>query len=363
MPHGGSGVTDNSFWKDKRVLITGHTGFKGSWLSIWLSSIGAEVFGVALNPQSTPSLFHEAKVSDHVTSFIGDIRNLEFLSKVISDAQPEIIFHLAAQPLVRYSYEQPEETFSTNIMGTVNIFEAARRSGNVQAIVNITSDKCYENNEWIWPYKENDKLGGIDPYSSSKACSEIISNAYYNSFFKESGTAIASARAGNVIGGGDWAEDRLIPDILRSFEDKKKVIIRYPLAIRPWQHVLEPLAGYLTLAEQLFKFKNQFSGPWNFGPYDHDAKNVEWIVCNMAKRWKTECGWIKDNELNPHEATYLKLDISKALNFLDWKPVWNIEKSLEKIIEWHLDWINGQSAKDICLRQIKDYTKQKHNQI
>ena len=269
---------NSSFWQGKKVFITGHTGFKGSWISLWLQSMKSDIYGYSLEPPTTINFFDEAKINDGMESFIGDIRDFDLLQDKIRTFNPDILIHMAAQPLVRLSYKQPIETYSTNVMGTVNVLEASRAAKNIGAIVNVTSDKCYDNKEWEWGYREDEPMGGFDPYSNSKGCAELVTSAYRRSFFLDSSINLASARSGNVIGGGDWAEDRLVPDALKAFENNKKLVIRNPLATRPWQHVLEPLSGYLRLAESLYDGKQKFSEGWNFGPKDSDNKNVEWIV-------------------------------------------------------------------------------------
>jgi len=351
---------NTSFWKGKRVLLTGHTGFKGSWLSMWLQSMGAQVVGYALNPPTDPSLFEAAEVAKDMTSIIGDIRDLEHLRRVFADHQPEIVIHMAAQPLVRYSYIEPVETYSTNVMGTVNLLEAVRSTKSVRAVVNVTTDKCYENREWAWGYRENEAMGGYDPYSSSKGCAELVTAAYRNSYFhpekhNEHGVAIASGRAGNVIGGGDWADDRLIPDIMRAISAGKPVNIRNPYAIRPWQHVLEPLAGYLVLAQKLYEEGAAYAEGWNFGPNDEDAKPVQWIVEKLTQTWGEGASWIVDGGEHPHEAHYLKLDCSKAKSRLDWHPRWNLEEALEAIVEWQRAYQDGKAIKSVTLEQIQQY--------
>lgn len=349
-----------SFWKGKHVLLTGHTGFKGSWLSLWLQSMGAQVVGYALNPPTDPSLFETAEVAKGMTSIIGDIRDLEHLSRVFAEHQPEIVIHMAAQPLVRYSYIEPVETYSTNVMGTVNLLEAVRSTKCVKAVVNVTTDKCYENREWAWGYRENEAMGGYDPYSSSKGCAELVTAAYRNSYFhpekyKEHGVAIASARAGNVIGGGDWADDRLIPDIMRAISASEPVNIRNPHAIRPWQHVLESLAGYLVLAQKLCEEGAACAEGWNFGPNDEDAKPVQWIVEKLTRSWGDGASWVVDGGEHPHEAHYLKLDCSKAKSRLDWHPRWNLEEALEAIVEWQRAYRDGKAIKSVTLEQIQRY--------
>jgi CDP-glucose 4,6-dehydratase len=350
-----------AFWNGKRVLLTGHTGFKGSWLSLWLQSMGAQVVGYALAPPTNPSLFDVAEVGKGVTSIIGDIRDLAKLQAVFAEYRPEIVIHMAAQPLVRYSYANPVETYATNVMGTVHLLEAVRQVGSVRAVVNITSDKCYENREWVWGYRENDPMGGYDPYSSSKGCAELVASAYRNSFFNpqdyaKHGVAVASARAGNVIGGGDWAGDRLIPDMLRAIQIGQPVVIRSPHAIRPWQHVLEPLLGYLSLAEKMWGKGPEFCEGWNFGPNDDDAKPVEWIVNKMTAQWGDGATWEIDGHDHPHEAHYLKLDCSKAKSRLGWCPRWNIEQAIEQIITWHRAYLAGENMGEITLKQIQYYS-------
>lgn len=350
-------TVDHLFWHGKRVLLTGHTGFKGSWLSIWLQSMGVQLQGLALSPPTNPSLFEVAKVAGGMESMIGDIRDYQTVLKVVDRFKPEVVIHMAAQPLVRYSYKNPIETYATNVMGTVHLLEAIRQVGSAKAIVNVTTDKCYENKEWVWGYREDEPMGGYDPYSSSKGCSELVTSAYRRSYFNESKNAIASARAGNVIGGGDWAEDRLIPDILRAFESGEPVVIRNPSSVRPWQHVLEPLSGYLVLAQQLWVAPEKFSQAWNFGPREEDAKPVDWIVDKLAQRWGNKASWSIDASTHPHEAGYLKLDISKAATLLGWKPRWNLDEALEKIVEWSTEVRNSKDPQKVCLDQIEMYLK------
>ncbi|KIS45407.1 CDP-glucose 4,6-dehydratase [Kosakonia radicincitans] len=353
-------MIDASFWKGKRVFITGHTGFKGSWLTLWLQSMGAVLKGYSLNPPTEPSLYESAAVDDLIDSTIGDIRNFDQLHAAINDFRPEIVFHMAAQPLVRLSYDEPIETYSTNVMGTVHLLEAVKRVGGVKAIVNITSDKCYENREWVWGYREHEAMGGYDPYSNSKGCAELVASAYRNSFFNEKdyakhGVALASVRAGNVIGGGDWAKDRLIPDILRSFENNQTVIIRNPHAIRPWQHVLEPLSGYITIAQRLYEEGPAFAEGWNFGPREDDAMPVQFIVETMVKIWGDDAAWLLDGNEHPHEAHYLKLDCSKARMRLGWQPRWNLVETLERIVKWHKAWIAGEDMLARSRNEISEY--------
>lgn len=343
------------FWQGKKVFLTGHTGFKGSWLSLWLHRLGAEVHGYALAPATDPSLFTTAKLDASLaSSTIGDIRDAEALERALQRSQAEVVFHLAAQPLVRQSYHSPVETFATNVMGTVNLLEAVRRSTHVQAVVNVTTDKCYENREWIWPYREDEAMGGHDPYSSSKACSELVSASYRRAFLAEAGVRLATARAGNVIGGGDWSPDRLIPDFLRALDQGQTLTIRSPYAIRPWQHVLEPLAGYMQLAEHLCKHGQEFAQAWNFGPADEDARDVAWIVNHLVSAF-SGTSWQLDSNPQPHEAQYLKLDSSKARTQLGWQPRWKLGEALEKITSWHTAWRAGEPMRDFCLAQIAAY--------
>ena len=350
------GKVDSSFWKGKKVYLTGHTGFKGSWLSLWLQNMGALVKGYSLDVNTKPALFTKANVAVEMESEIGDIRNLEQLTKSMVSFSPDILIHMAAQPLVRLSYLEPVDTYTTNVIGTVNVLEAARKCQNLKAIVSVTTDKCYENKEWEWGYRENESMGGHDPYSSSKGCAELVTSAYRRSFFSSEDTAsLASARAGNVIGGGDWAEDRLIPDILKAFEKSTPVVIRNPLSTRPWQHVLEPLSGYLVLAQELFLNGDNFAESWNFGPKDEDCKPVSWILDEMVKNWGNSASWVIDINNNPHEAGFLKLDCSKAGNRLKWQPNWNLEETLEMIVNWHQNYLKGINMNKECLKEINKY--------
>lgn len=347
-------------YENRKVLITGHTGFKGSWLCILLSKLGADVYGYALEPPTNPSLFVEANIDELVTSYIGDIRNLEYLQEVMNKVQPEIVIHMAAQPLVRESYNIPVETYAINVMGTVHLLEVCRITSSVKAIVNVTTDKCYENQEWHWGYRETEPMGGYDPYSNSKGCSELVTSSYRNSYFNpkdysKHGIALATARAGNVIGGGDWAEDRLIPDFFRAITLGEEVKIRSPFAIRPWQHVLEPLSGYLLLAAKLFTEGSHYAEPWNFGPEDSDARNVEWITSNICKLWGDGASFSIDNNPQPHEANYLKLDCSKAKAELNWIPKWDIETTLKSIVDWNKAFLNGEDIRKVTLEQINNY--------
>jgi len=349
-------MIDKDFWQDKRVFLTGHTGFKGSWLSLWLFSLGAKVRGYSLNPPTTPSLFNEAKIDLLIDSCIGDIRDQDTLHESMVSFNPDILIHMAAQPLVRYSYNEPIETYEVNVVGTAKVLEVARSCSNLKAIINITTDKCYENDGRTEGYKENDPMGGYDPYSSSKSCAELVTSSYRRSFLQEQGVGLASVRAGNVIGGGDWADDRLIPDILRSFENGDSVIIRNPKATRPWQHVLEPLSGYLVLAQKLYKDQKEYAEGWNFGPNEQDVKPVDWILNKMIVSWPNS-SWKLDESSNPHEAGFLKLDISKSKSKLDWNPVWELSHTLERIISWHKAWLNKENMQIVCLTEIKIYMK------
>jgi CDP-glucose 4,6-dehydratase len=354
-------MVNQPFWAGKVVLLTGQTGFKGSWLALWLQSMGAKVVGYALPPPTNPSLFVAAKVAEGMTSIEGDVRDFPVLSKVFEKWQPEIVIHMAAQSLVRFSYANPIETYSTNVMGTVHLLEAARLAGSVRAIVNVTSDKCYDNREWIWGYRENEPMGGYDPYSNSKGCAELVTSAYRNSYFNPKefdrhGVALASVRTGNVIGGGDWAEDRLIPDIMRAITQGKPVHIRNPHAIRPWQHVLEPLCGYLMLAQKLWEDGAAYGEGWNFGPNDEDARPVSWIVERLTGMWGEGAAWVLDGGGDhPHEAHYLKLDCSKARAKLGWIPQWNLSETLGYIIDWHKALEAGKDIRAMSLSQISQY--------
>lgn len=351
---------DKNFWKGKKVFITGHTGFKGSWLCLLLNYLKADIYGYALEPPTEPSLYKLCNIDEFVNSTIADIRDADIVKNVIEKSQPEIVIHMAAQPIVRLSYLDPVLTYQTNIMGTINLLETVRTTKSIRAVINVTTDKCYENREWIWPYRESEPLGGYDPYSSSKACSEIVTAAYRSSFFNpqaynEHRTAIATARAGNVIGGGDWATDRLIPDFIRAISKGEKVKIRSPHAIRPWQHVLEPLTGYLLLAEKLYSEGSKYADAWNFGPKDEDAKPVEWIVNYLCKNWGSIASFTIDKNPQSHEANYLKLDWSKAKAYLNWHPRWSLEKALDSIIDFSKAFIKEENINDICLKQISEY--------
>ena len=347
---------DKDFWQGKRVFLTGHTGFKGSWLSLWLVSLGAKVKGYALSPPTSPSLFIEANIDSIIDSQIADIRDQDTLHESMTKFSPDILIHMAAQPLVRYSYDEPIETYEVNVIGTAKVLEVARSCPNLKAIVNITTDKCYENDERAEGYKEDDPMGGYDPYSSSKGCAELVASSYRRSFLQDQGVGLASVRAGNVIGGGDWADDRLIPDILRSFENGSPVVIRNPKATRPWQHVLEPLSGYLILTQGLYEEQKKYAEGWNFGPNEQDVKPVDWILDKMILKWPNS-SWKLDSNSSPHEAGFLKLDIAKAKAKLGWNPVWELSHTLEKIIGWHRAWLDKEDMQAMCLAEIKEYTR------
>ena len=356
----------NNVFKNKIVLVTGHTGFKGSWLCIWLKELGANVVGYALEPYTERDNFVVSGLKDKVSHIIGDIRDYQNLTKVFKKYQPEFVFHLAAQPIVRESYTNPKETYDINIGGTVNVLECCRLSDSVRVIVNVTSDKCYENKEWIWGYRENDPMGGYDPYSSSKGCSELVTAAYRQSFFGpttsqllnfSTSVALSSARAGNVIGGGDWQKDRIVPDCIRALESNKPIEIRNPNATRPWQHVLEPLSGYLLLASKMYEKPQKFCGAWNFGPnYDSIIP-----VCEVADKVVAQWGsgsWIDlSNENSPHEAKLLSLDISKAKSYLKWIPLWDTEKAIEKTVDWYKEYRKKDPYR-ICVNQIEEFHSQ-----
>lgn len=357
-------VMDWQFWKNKKVLITGHTGFKGSWLCLWLQELGAKVVGYALQSPTEPNLFKLAQVENGIVSLIDDIRNFESLASAMRQHRPEIVIHMAAQALVRRSYEAPVETYQTNVMGTVHLFEAIRRTKGVKAVVNVTTDKCYENKEWLWGYRETEPLGGHDPYSSSKACSEQVTGAFRKSFFppekySKHGVAVASARAGNVIGGGDWAKDRLIPDCFSAWLKGQKVKIRYPKAIRPWQHVLESLSGYLLLAEKLYTNGESFAEAWNFGPNENDTASVEEAIKELAGFWAGKALWEIDGDDHPHEAGYLKLDSTKARTRLGWKPNWDLRTALMKTAQWYQAYQSQPGkTREKTLQQINEYMKE-----
>jgi CDP-glucose 4,6-dehydratase len=350
------------FWRQKRVLLTGHTGFKGSWLSLWLQQMGANLQGYALPPNTQPNLFTLAKVADGMDSTIGDVRDFQAIKDVVNNFQPEIVIHMAAQPLVRQSYRDPVETYAINVMGTVHLLEALRGCASAKVVVNVTTDKVYENREWVWPYREDDQLGGYDPYSSSKACSELVTSAYRRSFLDSSGIAVASVRAGNVIGGGDWAADRLVPDVLRALERNVSVDIRNPHSTRPWQHVLEPLSGYLLLAESLWSKPAEYVGAWNFGPDQNDVRTVGWIVQQLHALWFGDCAWQYEGKnqaqkdiKHPHEAGSLSLDISMARRRLGWSPRWQLNVGLKMVTDWQRAYLGGADPGELCLSQLREF--------
>jgi CDP-glucose 4,6-dehydratase len=347
-------------WQGRRVFLTGHTGFKGGWLALWLAKLGAQVRGYALAPSTESNLFSVALVGTVLDDVRGDILDRANLETSMAEFAPDVVFHLAAQPLVRRSYSDPLGTYATNVMGTAHVLEAVRKTPSVRAVLAITTDKCYQNKEWVWPYREIDALGGYDPYSSSKACAEILSAAYRNSFFPPDSldhhhVALATARAGNVIGGGDWSQDRLIPDLIRGFLQKEPVLIRRPDAIRPWQHVLEPLYGYLLLAQQLLDQKRQFASAFNFGPGEDDAWPVGRIASKMAKVWGQGATWVQDGDPGAHEAGYLRLDSSKARADLKWQPRLKIESALDWTVDWYRAWKQGQNMQGFTAAQIERY--------
>ncbi len=353
------GVTP-SFWENKKVFLTGHTGFKGSWLSLWLQTLGVDLTGYALNPSTNPSMFNVAKVEDGMKSIIGDIRDLNTLQAAMQEIKPEIVFHMAAQPLVRYSYLNPVETYATNVMGTVHLMEAVRNTKSVKVLVNVTSDKCYGNHELTRGYREDEAMGGFDPYSNSKGCAELVTSAYRSSFFNpkkyhQHGVAVASARAGNVIGGGDWSEDRLIPDAFKAFEKDLPLMIRNPRSIRPWQHVLEPLSGYLKLAQALYEKGPTFTSGWNFGPRDQDNRSVEEVINILISDWGYSARWQEEYQEQPHEAALLKLDISKAQSKLGWNPKWNLEVAIHKTVQWQKLLYEKENMQKVSLAQIEEY--------
>jgi CDP-glucose 4,6-dehydratase len=353
-------MLNRAFWKGRHVFLTGHNGFKGSWLSIWLDALGTNVTGYALDPPTQPNLFELAKVAESIRSVRGDIRDFERLKSAIVECRPEVVIHMAAQSVVRRAYEDPIETYSSNVMGTVHLLEAIRQLKLPCVVVNVTSDKCYENREWVWGYREDEPMGGRDPYSNSKGCAELVTATYRESYFppasvQKHGVTLASARAGNVIGGGDWTTDQLIPDLIRAFLGGQSCLIRSPSAIRPWQFVLEPLRGYLMLAERLAEHPVQFASGWNFGPADSDAKPVSWIADRLAQLWGEHASWTHDTGIHPHEANYLKLDASKARAYLDWHPLLPLHEALEWIVEWYRAFQAGWDLRRVVQTQIERY--------
>jgi CDP-glucose 4,6-dehydratase len=353
---------NRGFWKDRRVFLTGHTGFKGSWLSLWLSTLGAQVVGYALDPPTSPSLYNQAGVDSNLQSIIADIRDFQRLGAAIADFQPEVVLHLAAQSVVRTGYEDPVGTYASNVMGTVHLLEAVRQLKRKCVVVNVTSDKCYENREWVWGYREIDRMGGHDPYSNSKGCAELVTAAYRDSYFppellQDHGVALASARAGNAIGGGDWTAFQLIPDLIRAFLAGQPCLIRNPRSYRPWQFVLEPLRGYLLLAERLADQGAEFASGWNFGPYEGDAKPVEWIADTLSSKWGGGAAWVQDSAVAEKEARALKLDVSKAAACLGWRPVLRLEQTLSWIVEWYKAFESGADLRATTLDQIERYER------
>ena len=352
-------VIDSSFWKGRRVFMTGHTGFKGGWLSLWLNQLGAKVTGYALKSTTTPALYEEAKIVNALEHNIyGDIRDIDLLAKALLDANPEIVIHMAAQTLVKESYADPSSTYSTNIMGTVNLYEAIRKTPSVKVVLNITTDKCYENTGLDLGYLETDRMGGHDPYSSSKGSVELISSAYRRSFFQHEKVALATARSGNVIGGGDWAKNRIIPDAIRAFLSNKTLLVRNPVATRPWQHVLEPLMGYIILCQQLTHFPKEFSEGWNFGANKEDVKSVSKLVDIIVNNWGDGMSWRLDEELHPYEARILRLDCSKAEKKLNWKPIWHLERALDETTKWYKAWNSNTDMHQFSLNQIETYQQE-----
>jgi CDP-glucose 4,6-dehydratase len=352
-------LVSGSSWAGRRILVTGHTGFKGAWLSLWLDRLGADVTGLALAPPTDPSLFERAALAERIRHVEADIRDYDRVAAIVREAKPDLIFHLAAQSLVRYSYYNPIETYATNVMGTAHMIEACR-GGGVRGFVCVTSDKCYDNREWVWPYRESDPMGGHDPYSSSKGCAELVAASYRNSFFPPSGMAdggmgLATVRAGNVIGGGDWATDRLVPDLVRAFERGAAPEIRSPNAVRPWQHVLEAIGGYLLIAERLLAGDQQAADAWNFGPSDDDTRPVAWIVERMAAAWGGTEDPVPFAGAVPHEAGLLKLDCSKARAALGWRPSLPLTEALGWIVDWHRRVADGENAAEVTLQQIDSY--------
>lgn len=353
-------MLNRSFWQYRRVFITGHTGFKGSWLSLWLNAMGAHVTGYALQPPTEPSLFAQACVGECIHSIHGDVRDFARLKSAIAECEPEVVIHMAAQSVVRYGYEEPVETYATNVMGTVHLLEAVRQLKRPCVVLNITSDKCYANQEWVWGYRESDPMGGHDPYSNSKGCAELVTGAYRDSYFSAnamslSGIALASARAGNAIGGGDWTANQLIPDLIRAFLDRRPCRIRNPLAIRPWQFLLEPLHGYLLLCEKLAEEGSGFASGWNFGPAQSDAKPVSWIADTLTASWGEGASWMCDGGKHPGEAQLLRLDTSKSMAGLGWHPVLPLEQGLEWIVEWYQAFRAGDDVQSVTRRQIERY--------
>ncbi len=342
----------SAFWAGRKVLLTGHTGFKGGWLALWLRHMGADVRGYALPAATTPALWQVAQLEQQITGDLADICDMAQLLSAVQRFQPELVLHLAAQPLVRESYRAPAQTYATNVMGTVNLLEAVRATPSVRAVLVVTTDKCYENREWLWPYREQDALGGFDPYSNSKACVELLCASYRDSFLQASGVALATARAGNGLGGGDWSPERLVPDIFRAWQEGREVLLRYPQATRPWQHVLDPLMGYLQLAQGLLDDPQRYAGAWNFGPDSAGLASVEEVVRRLAEQWPGKARWTVSSEPQPHEAGLLALDSSKARQVLGWAPRWSLAATLKHTLDWHLAWQNGRDMHVVTREQI-----------
>lgn len=353
-------VVNAAFWAGRRVLLTGHTGFKGGWLALWLQELGAEVCGYALPVSAEPSLWQVTRLAERVPGTLADIRDAQRVAEAVAVFRPEVVLHLAAQPLVRESYRTPAETYATNVMGTVNLLQALRHCDSVRAVVVVTSDKCYENREWLWPYRESDGLGGHDPYSSSKACVELLCASWRESFLRECGIALATARAGNVIGGGDWSADRLLPDILRAWQAGQSLTLRYPQAVRPWQHVLEPLHGYLSLAQALVEQGETVALAWNFGPDNEGLVSVGELVDRLSKRWPGRVSWTVEPAEQPREAGLLALDSSQAHARLGWRPRWTLQQAIERTLDWHQAWQTGEDMQTFSRAQIAAYQGETH---
>jgi CDP-glucose 4,6-dehydratase len=347
------GIVDPGFWRNRRVLVSGHTGFKGAWLCLWLQSLGAQVTGFSNGVPTQPSLYELARVAEGMESVHGDVRDADAIAKALTDCEAEVVIHMAAQPLVRRSFAEPRATYETNVMGTVNLLEAVRLNKGVRVVVNVTSDKCYENREWEWSYRENEPMGGLDPYSSSKGAAELVTSAYRRSFFSEpDGPRLASARAGNVIGGGDWGEDRLVPDVMRAALASETVRVRNPNSIRPWQHVVNPLSGYLVLAQEIWE-SPRHAGGWNFGPAEDEARPVGWLIERLAELWPEQIRWALDAGPHPHEAHYLKLDSSLAHSRLGWQPPASLETALAETVAWYRELQAGTDMRQVTLGQLE----------
>jgi CDP-glucose 4,6-dehydratase len=359
------GKIQGDFWRGRRVLLTGHTGFKGAWLAMWLQLLGAQVCGLSNAVPTEPSLYELARIGDDMhIEYVVDVRDFDALAAAVARSQPEIVVHMAAQSLVRRSFADPRETYETNVMGTVNVLEAVRRVGTSRVVINVTSDKCYENREWDWSYREDDPMGGFDPYSSSKGCAELVTAAFRRAFFEPDpeGPRVASARAGNVIGGGDWGEDRLLPDVMRAALDGRHVHLRNPAAIRPWQHVLNPLSGYLVLAQALWE-SGEFATAWNFGPPDDESRSVRWVVEQLHLRWPGELRWEYDKSAHPHEARHLKVDSSRARTRLGWRPSWDLQETLDRIVDWYGAFVNGVDVRTATREQIEAFAAAEDRQL